>query len=229
MRWQRQMARSMMVFATVMAASFAMRSLAAEEKPHKFEADIKRFEAQDQKSPPPAHPVLFVGSSSIRIWNVAKSFPDLTVLNRGFGGSQIADSVYFADRIVIKYKPRAIVFYAGDNDLAAGKTPEQLFEDFKQFVAKVHAALPKTPIVFISIKPSIARWKLIDQGREANKLIAAMAADDPLLKFIDVGPAMLDAEGKPRADLFLPDGLHMNATGYELWTSLLAPVLASLK
>ena len=170
-----------------------------------------------------------MGSSSIRIWNVAKSFPDLTVLNRGFGGSQIADSVYFADRIVIKYKPRAIVFYAGDNDLAAGKGPEQVFEDFKQFVAKVHAALPKTPIVFISIKPSIARWKLIDQGREANKLIAALAADDPLLKFIEVGPPMLDTEGQPRTDLFLPDGLHMNAKGYELWTSLLAPLLASLK
>jgi lysophospholipase L1-like esterase len=230
MRWQRRVARALTAIIVVIAVCIGTIAVrAADEKPHAFESEIQKFEAHDRQSPPPEHPILFVGSSSIRFWNVANSLPDLVVLNRGFGGSHVADSVYFADRIITKYHPRAIVFYAGDNDLAAGKTSGQVFDDFKQLVAKLHGSLPKTPIVFISIKPSIARWKIVDRGREVNNQVAALAAGDPLLRFVDVGPPMLDHEGKPRTDIFMPDGLHLNAKGYEIWTALLAPILTSLK
>jgi lysophospholipase L1-like esterase len=186
---------------------------ADEAKPHAFEAEIEKFEAQDRQTPPPEQPILFVGSSSIRMWNLSESFPDLPVMNRGFGGSQIADSVYFAERIVIKYKPRLIVFYAGDNDLASGKQPSQVLSDFQAFATQVQAALPKTRIVFISIKPSIARWKLIDSARRTNGLIADFITSDPRLIFVDVEPLMLGSDGRPRAK------------GYELWASLIAPLV----
>jgi len=200
-------------------------SQADDAKPHAFEAAIEQFEARDRQTPPPEKPILFVGSSSIRMWDVAKSFPGLPVMNRGFGGSHIADSVYFAERIVTKYKPRLIVFYSGDNDLAAGKDPAEVLADFQALVAKLHSALPKTRIVFISIKPSIARWKLIEKARRTNGLIADVIKSDPLLTFVNVEPPMLGSDGKPRGELFITDGLHMNAKGYEIWTSLIAPLL----
>jgi lysophospholipase L1-like esterase len=207
-----------------LAALIAARGQAA-EKPHAFEQAIQTFEAQDLQTPPPERPILFVGGSSIRLWNLAKWFPNLPVLNRGFGGSQIADSVYFADRIVIKYRPSVIVFYAGDNDLAGGKSPEQVASDFREFVAKVRPALPDTRIIYIAIKPSPARWNQIDRARTANGLIATFAKSDPLVTFIDVEKPMLDSEGNPRSELFVADKLHLNATGYDLWTSLLLPHL----
>jgi lysophospholipase L1-like esterase len=198
---------------------------ADEVNPHAFEGAIQEFEALDRQTPPPEQPIVFVGSSSIRMWNLSKSFSNLPVLNRGFGGSQIADSVYFAQRIVIKYKPRMVVFYAGDNDLASGKQPAEVLKDFQEFTSQVHAALPKTRIVFISIKPSIARWKLIDSARRTNSLIADFIKSEPRLTFVDVEPLMLGPDGKPRGELFIADGLHMNTKGYELWASLIAPLV----
>jgi len=200
--------------------------LAQEKKPeNKWEKDIRAFEEQDRKSPPPRNAILFVGSSSIRMWKLPQYFPGLTAINRGFGGSQISDSVEFAPRIVIPCRPKIIVFYAGDNDIAAGKTPRTLLKDFKAFAKIVHRNLPDTPIIFISIKPSIQRWKLIGQIREANKLIRAFIATDKRLRYLDVEPPMLGDDGKPRPELFVADGLHLNDAGYKLWTSLLLPFL----
>jgi lysophospholipase L1-like esterase len=122
-----------------------------------------------------------------------------------------------------------VVLYAGDNDLAAGRTPQQVFDDYGNFVAKIHAALPKTRIVYIAIKPSKARWKLIAKIREANRLIAEAAAKDPRLVFIDVEKPMLGADGKPRPELFKPDGLHLNAEGYRLWAGMVGPHLDCAK
>lgn len=198
------------------------RSVAA---PNRWESAIAAFEAQDRENPPPTEGILFLGSSSIRMWDVKKYFPNLQVINRGFGGSQIADSVEFAERIVIPYRPKLIVFYAGDNDTAAGKTPEQIAADFKMLAQKVHKALPKTRIVVLSIKPSISRWKLIDKVRQTNALIRAATEKNPRLVFIDVDQPMLGADGKPRPELFLRDGLHLNHEGYTLWTSLVMPQL----
>lgn len=191
-----------------------------------FEKEIKAFEAADQKQPPPQNAVLFIGSSTIRIWkSLPKDFPELTVINRGFGGSQIADSTRYADRIAIPYHPSRIVIYAGDNDLAAGKSPEQVLEDFKGFVKKIRSALPDVPITFISIKPSIARWKLVDRIKKANSLIKQYAEGEKNIDFVDIFPAMLGPDGKPRPELFRADGLHMSAKGYAILIAALKPEL----
>ena len=195
----------------------------------KWEKAISEFEDQDQKSPPPKGAVLFVGSSSIRLWKLEKSFPHLATINRGFGCSEIADSVHFADRIVLKYKPKTIVFYAGDNDIAHGKSPEQVARDFQAFVKTVYEKLPKTNILFVAIKPSLARWKLAETMQQANNLIQAQCETNERLVFIDVWKPMLGEDGRPRAELFLKDGLHMNDKGYQIWASLIRPHLAGAK
>ena len=170
--------------------------------------------------------MLFVGSSSIRKWTtVAADFPGIPVINRGFGGSTIPDSTRYASRIVVPYKPRMIVFYAGDNDLAAGHSPQRVADDFKAFAEAVHKELPDTPIQFISIKPSLARVKLLDKVKESNRLILEYIATDKQLGYVDAYTPMLGEDGKPRPELFVEDGLHMNRKGYELWTSLITPLV----
>ena len=188
-----------------------------------FAAEIEAFERADRTNPPPKDAVLFVGSSSIRLWKtLPQDFPGLKVINRGFGGSQVADSVRYADRIVLPYHPRVVVLYAGDNDLAAGKSPQQVLADFESFVGKVHTALPDTPVLYLSIKPSVARWHLIDKIREANRLIeqSAAAGSGGKVVYVDVFTPLLTPDGKPRPDLLVADGLHLNAEGYKLWTPI---------
>lgn len=147
------------------------------------------------------------------------------MIGRGFGGSQIVDSTHFADRIIFPYRPSLIVLYAGDNDLAAGKSPRRVLLDFEAFVKTVHERLPRTGIAFIAIKPSLARLKLAPQIRSANELIRAYCAVRNQLHYIDIYHPMLTADGKPRPELFVSDGLHMNGTGYELWTEVIEPYL----
>lgn len=191
-----------------------------------WEKEIAAFEAADTKAPPPKGAILFIGSSSLRLWKtLAQDFPRHRVINRGFGGSQIVDSKHFAERIVFPYAPRQIVMYAGANDIHAGKSPEQVAADFLAFVAKVHSRLPEVPIAFISIAGNPARWKEIDQVRAANRLIQAVCAVDPQLTYIDTASAMLGSDGLPRPDIFVQDRLHMNAEGYKLWTRDIAPYL----
>ncbi len=191
----------------------------------RWEKAIAAFEQQDRKQPPPQNAILFAGSSSIRLWDLPKSFPKRDVINRGFGGSHVIDSVHFAPRIILKYKPRMIVLYAGDNDLAAGNSPEQVRAAFKAFVETVRKELPRTRIAFLAIKPSIRRWPLVDKIRKANALVAAECGKGEGLVFVDVFTPMLGKDGKPRPELFARDGLHLNAKGYELWASLLKPHL----
>ena len=182
-----------------------------------FEKEIKAFEEADKKVPPAQNAVLFIGSSTFQKWKtLAEDFPNETVINRGFGGSTtMADSVRYAKRIVIPYHPRKIVLYAGDNDLAAGKTPEQVFADFKAFVDVVRPELPKTEILYLSIKPSIARWKLIEQIKTTDKLIFDYTKTDKMLGYIDIFPLLLGDDGKPPKELFQRfDGLHMSRAGY---------------
>ncbi len=208
----------------------------AQAAPHKdgpFENEIRDFEAADQKNTTPAGGVLFVGSSSIRLWDtLARDFPELTVINRGFGGSQIADSVRYADRIVIPYKPRMIVFYAGGNDINAGKAPAQVVRAFEDFVVKVHAALPGTRIVYVSINPSVARWAEETKVNETNRLIAdfvrARNSKTMRLSYIESHTRLLGADGRPRPEILRADGLHLNAQGYRLWTAILRPRIFAL-
>jgi lysophospholipase L1-like esterase len=191
-----------------------------------WEPDILRFEAADRVNPPRPGAAVFVGSSSIRMWETLEAdLPGLPVLNRGFGGSELSDAVRFADRIVTPYKPRVVVLYAGDNDLAAGKTPAQVFNDFQSFVGIVRRKLPETRIAFVAIKPSLSRLNIMDKARETNQLIHDYARGDGKLTYVDVFTPMLDASGKPRQELFLEDGLHMNASGYAIWRDLIAPIL----
>lgn len=197
----------------------------AAAKPDRWESAIQEFEQNDKTSPPPQGEIIFVGSSTIRIWNLAESFPDLKCINRGFGGSQMADSARYAGRIIVPYRPRLVVVYAGDNDIAAGKAPEQILADTKSLAAAVHAKLPHTRLIFISIKPSLQRWPLYERQREANRLIAEFATQDSRLGFMDVTEYMLGPDGKPRPELFVKDGLHLSLAGYKIWDSQLKPVL----
>lgn len=194
----------------------------------RWEDAVRRFEESDREQSPPAGGVLFIGSSSIRLWDVASSFPDLPVINRGFGGSEVADAAQFADRIVIPYRPQTIVLYAGDNDISRDKPPVCVHTDFREFVSRVHTALPEARILFIAIKPSLARWKLIHRIRAANSLIRLDCERDPLLTYVDVEPSMLGDDGRPRRELFRDDGLHLNRAGYALWSDLVRPHLAPL-
>ncbi|EDY18272.1 lipolytic protein G-D-S-L family [Chthoniobacter flavus Ellin428] len=194
----------------------------------KWEKEIAAFEQKDRQSPPPKGGIVFVGSSSIRKWTtLAEDFPHRVVINRGFGGSQLIDSVHFADRIVIPYEPRMIVLYAGTNDIHAGKSPEQVFADFQSFVEKIHAKLPKTEIAYISNAGNPARWADVEKVKTANSLIEKYIEGKPGLKFIDVFPRMLGTDGLPRPEIFGPDRLHMNAEGYKLWTEIVGPYLPS--
>ena len=203
------------------------RQLVAQSDQDRWEPAIKKFEEADKLSPPPQHAIVFIGASSIVRWNLKESFPELgaQAINRGFGGSLAADSTRYADRIVIPYKPRMVVFYAGDNDVEANHTPAQIAGDFAAFERKVHAALPDTQIVFISIKPSIRRFPWIEQIKGANALVKQYCATHPNLTFVDIVPQMLGADGKPRKELLVEDGLHMTPAGYKIWNDALRPIL----
>jgi len=212
--------------ASALAIAVAGATLAS-AAPEKWTAAIDKFVKADAAHPPPANGVVFVGSSSIVKWtSLAQDFPGVQVIQRGFGGSELSDSVFYADRIVTPYKPRIVVVYAGDNDLMLGKTPETVAADFKAFRTKVHAALPGTRIIFIGIKPSPSRWDLRDKGLAANSLIAAdCATDRKRLAFLDTWRPMLGADGLPRPELYVADKLHMTPAGYAVWAPLLAPLL----
>jgi lysophospholipase L1-like esterase len=188
--------------------------------------DMARFAAEDAAMPPPQHPVVFTGSSSVRLWEtLATDFPGLPVLNRGFGGSELRDAVWYADEIAIHYRPARILIYSGDNDINAGRTPAQVLADFRAFVARVRRDLPDTPIAFIAIKPSPSRAHLLDLQRQANDMVRAEAARMRNVDYIDVFTPMLGADGQPRPELFGDDRLHMNREGYALWRDIVAPFL----
>ncbi|MHC4738402.1 MAG: GDSL-type esterase/lipase family protein [Planctomycetota bacterium] len=190
-----------------------------------WEKNIQAFELWDSKNSYPDDAVLFVGSSSIVMWKTRDYFPELKVINRGFGGSQIAEVSYFAERIVFPYRPKAIVFYAGDNDIAKGKTAQRVFEDYKNFVKATHTKIPQTPIIFIGIKPSLSRWKLWGEMKEANMVIKDFSAGNENLFYFDSATPLLGDDGRPKPELFKADQLHLSKEGYKLWTERLRPVI----
>lgn len=192
----------------------------------RWRVDMARFAAQDAATPPPRDAFVFTGSSSVRMWQTLREdFPGKPVLNRGFGGSQVRDVVHYAEQVAIGYRPRMILLYAGDNDLDAGRSPEQVLHDFRAFVARVRARLPDTPIAFLAIKPSPQRAAQLARQQQANALVRREAETLHAVRFIDVATPMLGADGQPRPELFLGDGLHMNARGYALWRASVAPHL----
>ncbi|MCS6865873.1 MAG: GDSL-type esterase/lipase family protein [Gemmataceae bacterium] len=191
----------------------------------RWEKSIAAHEQRLRENPPKPQSVFFVGSSSIVRWDVEKAFPGKGYVNVGFGGSIIADSTHFAPRIITPYRPGTIIFYAGDNDIARGHSAEQVLNDFQKFVAVVRQDNPECRILFIAIKPSIARWKLYEVQKKANALVKDFCQNEKGLVFVDIVPRMLNAEGQPIAELFVKDGLHLSDQGYELWNAEIRKLL----
>ncbi len=199
-----------------------------QERFERWEKSIREMERADREKGLPAPGVIvFTGSSSIHGWDSLESdMAPLKVINRGFGGSQIDEATYFANRIVIPYMPSRVVIYSGDNDIAGGKSPEAVAADFRAFVERVRASIPGEPVYFLSIKPSTARWKLWDQMQKANALIRDYCAGEKLVFYVDVASTLLGADGKPDVSLYQEDGLHLNADGYARWTAIIKTLLS---
>jgi lysophospholipase L1-like esterase len=223
--------------AVILTIVLAMTNLTAEETalaqqsnyadPARFEDNIREFEAEDAKQSPPRQAVLCVGSSTMRMWHakIREDLAPLTVVARGFGGSTMNDLLYFSDRIVIAYQPRAILIYEGDNDVAQGVGPQEILGKFQAFVAKVHERLPETRIYFMAIKPSHKRWSKWPTMTKANRLVAAECARDKRLHYVDIARVLLDDDGNVRREFFEDDDLHLNRTGYERLRDVVRPIL----
>jgi len=192
----------------------------------RWEKEVAAYEAQDKTNRPPKNPLVFTGASMIRKWtSLSADFPGQPVLNRGVGGSEIVDITHFANRIIFPYKPPMIFFRSGGNDIHNGKSVEQVFADYKEFVATVHAKLPKTDIVFISLSPSIARWEQHDKEKQLNGLVLAFSLSTPHLKYCEDYDIVLGPDGQPRPELFVADKQHLNADGYKLLADRVRPFL----
>ncbi|HET9468760.1 MAG TPA: GDSL-type esterase/lipase family protein [Vicinamibacterales bacterium] len=211
------------------AATFATTvSIAAQAPidPNRFEKNIQKFEAEDKANPPAKGSIVFIGASSFARWtNLAESFPDLKVVNRGFGGSELSEAVKYAPRVVVPHAPRIVVLYAGENDLNRGLTPAAIASDFEKFSQLIHTSLPSTRIVVIGLKPSLLRWKLRDGMQQTNTLIRTRCAADRQCTYVDPWPSMIGADGTPKPELFVEDGLHLTPEGYRVWTQMLRPHL----
>lgn len=191
----------------------------------RWEKEMAAFDAADARQAPAKGGIVFVGSSSIRMWaSLAKDFPDRKVLNRGFGGSQLADAVHHAERAILRYQPKQVVIYSGGNDLNAKKTPEVVYGDFVALVSKIRAAHPQARIAYITIAPNPARWSQLEQIKQTNALIAGYCRRHGM-DTIDVFTAMLGPDGRPKPDIFLKDNLHMNERGYAIWREVVRPYL----
>lgn len=194
--------------------------------PGGYESTINTWIAADKNQFPPSDAILFVGSSTITFWyTLADDMAGISVIRRGFGGSTMIALNYYADRIVIPYKPKVIVVYEGENDLSAGISPEAVLQEYKSFVEKVRGALPETKIYFVSIKPSFLRVSQISMQDKANSLISNYSQNCAYLGFIDIRAVMYDSTGKLRRDIFLSDNLHINRQGYIEWTEIIKPLL----
>lgn len=214
---------SALVFAAALTWGQAFSAPVPRSSP--FAAEINGFAADDRAAAPPPCALLFVGSSSIGLWEtLAKDMAPFPVINRGFGGSYIRNVNAYFDRVVAPYRPRAIIFYAGENDIESGRAPADLADDFALFMRLKTDRLGATPVYFISVKPTKARWSQLAEQTKLNDLIRAIAARRQDLRFIDVGPAMLE-NGAPKP-LFQEDGLHLNAAGYTIWTRAVRDALA---
>lgn len=191
-----------------------------------WEKEIASMLEIDVRQTPPAEPVVFTGSSSIRMWtSLRPDFPQRNVINRGFGGSHLEDLVFFFPKIVVPYKPKKIVVYSGENDIEVGQDAGNVLADFKALVELRDRHLPGVPLIYISMKPSVLRWAKWPEMKLGNEMIKAEASKHKRVTFVDISDAMLGPDGKPKPDIFLNDGLHMNAKGYAIWREILRPYL----
>lgn len=198
----------------------------AERPATRWESAIQALEQAQPASAVQPGGVVFVGSSSIRLWKLEDAFPNVRLVNCGFGGSEVKDTLHYFDRLILPYRPGLVVFYAGDNDIANKTPPATVSEQFSALVARLNAALPETKLIYIPIKPSVRRWEQIELQREANRLIKAQCEADDRLTYLPIEADMLGANGEPRPELFVADGLHLSAAGYAQWNNRLRPYLA---
>ncbi len=201
------------------------------EDPTIWEDVIAAFEAEDEAEAPPEDALLFVGSSSIRLWDTLKEdMAPMPVIRRGFGGAKLGDCIHYVDRIVTPYTPKALVVFCGTNDIAGDnpKSAETVFEMYKEFVGKVHADLPGLPIYFIAISPTKSRWVHRDIVANTNELVKTYSEQHETLHYIDTASALLDENGESREELFIDDKLHLNADGYAVWTSIIRPEMEKM-
>jgi len=205
-------------------ASVPPNSLAKHDA-SRWQREIQAYEGAAAKNPPPQGCIIFTGASYIRNWkSLARDFPGLPVINRGFGGCELADVYIYADRIIVPSAPREVVIYAGGNDIDAGLAPKIVFGDFVALVTKLHQELPRTKLVFISCPPSPKRWTEPEKIKMVNGLMARYCRRHDLA-FVDTFPLMLGADGRPRPDIYAKDQLHMNAVGYAIWREAVKPYL----
>lgn len=200
----------------------------AQEKPDRFEHYIKKFEEEDMRVRRRPGYVLLVGSSTFTRWtDVGDYFPETMTLNRGFGGSTFPDIIYFADRMIFPYLPSKILIYAGDNDIAAGTSASETFRNAKKLRKMIAHKFPEIPVVLISVKPSLSRWKFKDSYEAFNRKLQKYAKRTHLTRFADTWTPMLNEQGEPRKDIFVEDGIHMNSKGYAIWKKILTPYIGS--
>lgn len=214
-----------LALALLLLVSTSLLAQVPPRDPARWEPNIAAFEAQDRKSPPPRGGIVFVGASSIVRWNLTEFFPDLPVINRGFGGSELADTAHFVPRTVLPYEPRIVVLYPGENDIARGVAPADVAAAFERLVKVVRGALPQTRILVIGLKPTPARWRFNDQMLDTNRRLREIAGRHEGITYISVEKAMLGPNRLPRPDLFIEDGQHMTRAGYEIWTDIVRPHL----
>ncbi len=217
----------------VLFSCFSMESVKFEKQyrsPDRFEKSIKEFEAEDAKKMPPQGAVVVTGSSSVRMWHgrIKKDLAPLTIIPRGFGGSNMNDLFHYSDRMILKYKPRAVVIYEGDNDTAQGIHPLQIKTKFLSLAAKLKKQNPNVRIYLITVKPSIKRISIWDKALATNKLFKELSENDENIYYIDTASALLDS-GKPKNDIFIKDNLHLNSKGYDLWAEAVRKVLVPVE
>ncbi|MCH1507329.1 MAG: GDSL-type esterase/lipase family protein [Verrucomicrobiales bacterium] len=218
--------KPILAMAVILMTTFVLADEAVKRpKPERWDKAIAKFLEADAKETPPKGAILFVGSSSIRMWDTKEWFPQLETINRGFGGSWTQDVLHHRDKIVVPYAPRTIVLYEGDNDIGGGLRAEAVFGDYVKFAEAVHEKLPETTIIFVAIKPSIKRWALWPEMKKANDFVTKRCESQPLERFLDIAPLLLGADGKPDARFFAKDGLHLSKEGYKAWSDLLRPLL----
>lgn len=206
----------------------AFTQVVEDPDPLRFEEEIKLFEEFDSKNSFPEDAILFVGSSSIRMWKTAEAFPEMPVINRGFGGSHFSDLQYYYDELVLPYDPSVVVLYEGDNDVASGKSNDQVFEDYLEFTDRLASDFPDARLVFVPIKPSSSRWEMWPQMKEANQRIKNHMSENDQFYYVDLASPILGSDGTPDDSLFLDDLLHLNEDGYVKWNAAIRSTLENL-
>jgi lysophospholipase L1-like esterase len=218
------MFRSIGVVVFLVSLFVAASAQAQEVDPSRFESEINSFITWDRKSSFPEEAMLFVGSSSIRFWATAEAFPGMAIINRGFGGSHVSDVNFYFASVVKPYEPSSLFLYAGDNDIADGKSAERVLADFKSFVAMVEADSADTHVHYLSIKPSRDRWEYWPEMSRANQMIRDWSNQKANVTYVDMASVLLRKDGEPK-DVYIEDGLHLNELGYELWAEAISPYL----